>query len=372
VLQLPKHEYLCCVAKQTTIENDPRWRLVRMRDASADGSFFYSVKTTGVYCKPSCASRTALPRNVEFHATTDDAEHAGFRPCKRCQPTAPARAQRDKQMIATLCHWLAAQTKTPTLDELAAHAGVSKFHLQRMFKQITGVTPKAYAAALKRKQLPATITRAASVTDAIYASGHSSAGQFYASSNGVLGMTPTALRRGGATIHIQVAVTRCSLGSVLVAVTERGVCAILLGDADDELRIDLAARFPKATLVDGSTTAFRHLVQQVVALVDKPVADPSLPLDIQGTAFQQRVWLALRAIPLGTTVSYQQLANAIGAPTAARAVATACAANAIAVAIPCHRVVRSSGELSGYRWGVERKRALLTSEAKASKQSDAG
>lgn len=355
------------MAKQTTIENDPRWRMVRTRDASADGSFFYSVKTTGVYCKPSCASRTALPRNVEFHATTDAAEHAGFRPCKRCHPTAPARAQRDKQVIATLCRWLEAQLKSPTLDELAAHAGISKFHLQRMFKQVTGVTPKAYVTALRRKQLPAMITRAATVTDAIYASGHSSAGQFYATSNEVLGMTPTALRRGGTALHIQVAVAHCSLGLALIAATERGVCAILLGDDEAGLRTDLVQRFPNATIAQNNNGApFRQLVQHVVALVDNPHDDQVLPLDIQGTAFQQRVWHALRAIPVGTTVSYQQLANAIGAPTAARAVATACAANAIAVAIPCHRVVRSSGELSGYRWGVERKRALLTNEANAS------
>lgn len=338
---------------------------MKARDAAYDGIFFYSVKTTGVFCIASCPSRTANPRNVAFHPSSRAAQHAGFRACKRCQPDAPSRAVRDAAHIAELCRWIDALDATPTLDQLAAHAGISKFHLQRMFKKITGVTPKVYAFAQRQQQVRAAVQAAPRITDAIYRAGYNSSSQFYSTSNEVLGMTPTSLRRGGIDLTLQITIAPCSLGHVLIATTERGICAILLGDTPDAVRTDLDQRFPRAKILQlASKDAPQRdqIIKQVVALVDHPTQHQELPLDVQGTAFQQRVWQALRKIPVGTTVSYRELANSIGAPTAARAIATACAANPCAVAIPCHRVVRSSGELAGYRWGIERKRTLLDRE----------
>ncbi len=381
------HAYLDAVTRwPPTIENDPRWRAVQTRDAAFDGIFFYSVKTTGVFCLASCASRTANPRNVAFHPSVVAAQRAGFRACKRCLPTAPPRSVRDATQIAELCRWIDAIDTTPTLDQLATRAGISKYYLQRMFKKITGVTPKVYAQAQKQKRVRAAVQSEPRITDAIYRAGYHSSSQFYSNSNEVLGMTPTSLRRGGLGQTINVTIRPCSLGYVLIATTERGICAIVLGDSPDAVRSDVAQRFPHATLYTWTGTGTgtgtetgtgtcpnagnsqQQLINNVVALVDNPGQHQALPLDVQGTAFQQRVWQALRKIPLGTTVSYRELATSIGAPSATRAVATACAANPYAVAIPCHRVVRSSGELAGYRWGIERKRALLEREKAAASQ----
>ena len=362
----PHPAYLYAVARRApSIETDPRWLAVKSRDAAYDGVFFYSVKTTGVFCIASCASRTANPSNVAFHASIIDAQRAGFRACKRCHPTSPARSQREAAQIAELCRWIDSLDATPTLDQLAARAGISKFHLQRLFKKIVGVTPKIYAFAQRQQRVRSAIHDEPRITDAIYRAGYNSSSQFYSTSNEVLGMTPNNLRRGGSGQTINVTIAPCSLGHVLVATTERGICAILLGDTPDAVATDLEQRFPHATLQTterNATSHRREIINHVVALVDNPVQYQALPLDVQGTAFQQRVWQALRKIPVGTTVSYRELANSIGAPSAARAIATACAANPCAVAIPCHRVVRSSGELAGYRWGIERKRALLDRE----------
>lgn len=350
--------------RAAAVEGDPRWAAVVARDASADGTFFYSVKTTGVYCRPSCGARPARPENVGFHPTAAAAERAGFRPCMRCKPDQPPLAERQAAQVAALCRRIEQSDEVPSLEELARHAGLSVFHTHRIFKAVTGVTPKAYAAAHRARRVRAALGKNGTVTEAIYAAGYGSGGRFYEEANRVLGMTPTRYRAGGANMDVWFAIGECSLGSILVAATARGVCAILLGDDPEELVHDLERRFPRARLLGGDA-GFEQLVAQVVGLVESPRVGAALPLDVRGTAFQQRVWQALRGIPMGATASYAEIASAIGAPGAARAVARACAANALAVAIPCHRVVRNDGELSGYRWGVERKRALLDREASA-------
>jgi len=343
---------------------DPRWAAVVARDAGADGTFFYSVRSTGVYCRPSCAARPARPENVEFHATAADAERAGFRPCRRCRPNLAPLAQRHAQLVAQVCRRIEADDRVPQLQALACQAGLSMSHLHRLFKAATGLTPRDYAQAHRARRVRAELDGAGSVTDAIYGSGYGSNGRFYEQSNHLLGMTPVQYRSGGKDADIRFAVGQCSLGSILVAASDRGVCAIFIGDDPNELARNLQDRFPRANL-KGGDAAFEKLVAQVVGLVEVPALGMDLPLDVRGTAFQQRVWQALRAIPCGSTVSYSELARAIGAPKSVRAVAQACGANPLAVAIPCHRVVRSDGALSGYRWGVERKRVLLDREAKA-------
>ncbi len=350
-------------AQAAATQADPRWAAVRTRDAKADGTFYYSVQTTGVYCRPSCAARPALPENVRFHASTLDAEQAGFRPCKRCKPTQASPVAHHAALVTEACRIIEAAETPPTLDELAARVGLSAHHFHRIFKQATGLTPKAYANAQRarrvRNELAAPVS--SSVTDAIFNAGYNATSRFYEEADGVLGMTPTRFQAGGKQVTIRFAIGQCSLGAILVAQSERGVCAILMGDDAQVLAQDLQDRFPQGHLV-GDDRSFDALVAQVVAFVEAPGLGLALPLDVQGTAFQQRVWQALQAIPAGETASYADIAQRIGSPTAARAVAQACAANALAVAIPCHRVVRNDGALSGYRWGVERKQALLERE----------
>ena len=343
---------------------DPRWAALVARDPRADGKFFYSVKTTGVYCRPSCGARPARPENVAFHATAEDAERAGFRPCKRCKPDQLSLGEQHAATVATLCRLIENAEQAPTLQHLARHAGMSAFHLHRVFKAITGVTPKQYAAAHRIKRVKSELDRRSTVTEAIYGAGYNSNGRFYEESNDVLGMTPTAYRGGGVNTDIRFAVGECSLGSILVAASERGVCAILIGDDPDVLARDLQDRFPRARLIGGDAQ-FEQLVAKVVGFVEAPALGLDLPLDVRGTAFQQRVWQALREIPAGKTVSYAQVASRIGVPKAVRAVGAAVGANPLAVAIPCHRVIRTDGSLCGYRWGVERKRALIEREARS-------
>jgi AraC family transcriptional regulator of adaptative response/methylated-DNA-[protein]-cysteine methyltransferase len=340
---------------------DPRWAAVAARDPTADGAFVFSVRTTGVYCRPSCSARRARPENVAFHDTPADAARAGFRPCKRCRPDSRSPAQRRGALAAELCRLIDASDRPPRLADLARRAGLSVFHTQRLFKDATGVTPRAYAAARRAGRVRAELARRQTVTQAIYGAGYESSGRFYAEAGAALGMTPTEFREGGAERRIRFAVGECSLGSILVAATERGVCAILLGDDPEGLVHDLERRFRRAELV-GADAEFEGLVARVVAHVERPGAKAELPLDLRGTAFQMRVWDALRRIPPGATRSYAEVAAALGVAGAARAVAQACAANPAAVLVPCHRVVRRDGELSGYRWGVERKRALLERE----------
>ena len=341
---------------------DSRWAAVTARDAGQDGRFVYSVRTTGVYCKPSCAARLARPENVRFHATCAEAEAAGFRPCKRCRPQETGDAQ--AAAMARICRVIAEAEEMPRLADLAREAAMSPYHFHRMFKKHTGLTPRGYAMAERARRVRAALAAEGSVTAAVYEAGYNSNGRFYADVGGVLGMTPRAFRAGGAEAVIRFAVGECTLGSILVARSERGVCAILLGDDMEALVRSLQDQFPRAELLGGDA-GFEELVAKVVGLVEAPGVGLELPLDIRGTAFQQRVWEALRKIPAGTTLSYSEVARAMGEPAAVRAVARACAANVLAVAIPCHRVVRHDGALSGYRWGVERKRALLEREARA-------
>lgn len=343
-------------------EGDPRWASVVARDPGADGTFYYSVKTTGVYCHPSCAARRARPENVRFHTTREEAEKAGLRPCKRCKPNQLSLVKQYAAKVTKACRLIEESEKAPSLEELANHAGMSTYHFHRVFKTITGLTPREYAVAHRAKRVRNELGRSGTVTEAIYDAGYSSNGRFYETSNEVLGMTPSNYRAGGASTEIRFAVGECSLGSILVAQSERGVCAILLGDDPGKLVRDLQDRFPRANLIGGDAE-FERLVSKVVGFIEAPALGLDLPLDIRGTAFQQRVWQALREIPAGSTASYADIADRIGAPNSVRAVAQACAANALAVAIPCHRVVRNDGALSGYRWGVDRKRALLKREA---------
>jgi AraC family transcriptional regulator of adaptative response/methylated-DNA-[protein]-cysteine methyltransferase len=344
--------------------SDPRWAAVQARDAEADGSFVYSVRTTGVYCRPSCPARAARPENVAFHATASEARRAGFRACLRCRPDELSLADRHAALVADLCRVIEAAEEPPDLQQLAQHARMSPHHLHRVFRRVTGLTPKAYAIAHRARRVREELDRSSTVTEAIYGAGYNSGGRFYADAGDVLGMTPTRYRAGGAGTEIRFAIGQCSLGAILVARSERGVCAILMGDDPDVLVRDLQDRFARARLVGGDA-AFEQWVAQVVGFVEAPRTGLHLPLDVRGTIFQQRVWQALRDIPSGQTASYTEIASRIGAPKAVRAVAQACAANPLAVAIPCHRVVRSDGGLSGYRWGVERKRALLEREAQA-------
>lgn len=350
------------VAEAAFGDETARWLAVVDRDRKADGHFVYAVRTTGVYCRPSCASRRARREHVRFYQTGAEAQLAGFRPCKRCRPGEPALAEQRAAVVATACRLIERAESPPSLGALADTAGMSRFHFHRVFKSLTGVTPKGYAAAHRARRVREELAQRSTVTEAIYGAGFNSNGRFYAAASGVLGMTPTSFRSGGAGASMHFAVGECSLGSVLVAATGKGVCAILLGDDPDALVRELQDRFSKAELVGGDRD-FERLVAQVVGLIEAPALGLDLPLDVRGTAFQQRVWQALRDIPAGSTASYTDIARRIGDPKAVRAVAGACAANPIAVAIPCHRVVRSSGALAGYHWGVDRKRALLEREA---------
>jgi AraC family transcriptional regulator, regulatory protein of adaptative response / methylated-DNA-[protein]-cysteine methyltransferase len=342
--------------------DEARWDAVRRRDRAADGTFYYSVLTTGVYCRPSCAARLPRRENVSFHASCAGAERAGFRPCKRCRPNEAGLAERQAALVANACRMIEEADEMPSLDALSQAAGLSRFHFHRVFKAATGVTPKAYADAHRGKRVRAKLVRSGTVTEAIYEAGFNSNGRFYAASSDLLGMTPSEFRAGGAGTTIRFAVGQSSLGVILVAASEKGVCAIQFGEDPDTLLRTLQDRFPKAQLIGGDER-FEQLVARVVGLIEAPAQGHDLPLDVRGTAFQQQVWRALRDIPVGSTASYAEIAARIGQPKAVRAVAQACAANEIAVAIPCHRVVRRDGSPSGYRWGVERKRALLTRES---------
>jgi AraC family transcriptional regulator of adaptative response/methylated-DNA-[protein]-cysteine methyltransferase len=341
-----------------------RWAAVQSRDPAADGAFYYSVRTTGVYCRPSCAARLARRENVAFHASPAAAEKAGFRPCKRCRPNEPGLAERQAAAVAKACRLIEQAEEMPSLAVLAKAAGMSRFHFHRVFRAVTGVTPKAYADAHRAQRVRDALASSGSVTEAIYGAGFNSSGRFYAASADMLGMTPRDFRAGGAGAAIRFAVGECSLGNILVAATDKGVCTISFGDNPDALVRDLQDRFPKARLIGGDAE-FEKLVAKVVGFVEAPAQGFDLPLDVRGTAFQQRVWKALRKIPAGATATYTDIARRIGRPKAVRAVAAACAGNPVAVAIPCHRVVRLDGDLSGYRWGVARKRALLEKEKAA-------
>jgi AraC family transcriptional regulator of adaptative response/methylated-DNA-[protein]-cysteine methyltransferase len=301
---------------------------------------------------------------VQFYLTGEDARRAGFRPCKRCKPDGQPLTEVNAEKIAAACRLIERADEIPPLKELAGVAGMSVYHFHRTFKAVTGLTPRDFAKAHRSNRVRTSLERSNTVTDAIYEAGFSSNSRFYETSNQVLGMTPSIFRDGGSDTDIFFAIGQCSLGSILAAQSNKGVCSILIGDDPDVLVHDLEKQFPKANLI-GNEPAYEELVARVVSLIEQPGLGFDLPLDIRGTAFQQRVWKALRQIPPGSTASYADIATKIGMPKAVRAVAQACGANGLAVAIPCHRVVRSDGSLSGYRWGVDRKRALLEREAHA-------
>ena len=348
-----------------SVADDPRWARIVARDKTADGHVWYSVATTGVYCRPSCPSRIANPKNVQLHDTLESARATGFRPCKRCNPDGPSIECENAALVAKACRIIEEREEELSLDELAGAIGRSPSYFHRVFKAATGLTPKDYAAAHRAKKIRQGLASCNTVTEAIYNAGFNSSGRFYENSMDMLGMTPSQYRAGGTNEEIKFAVGQTSLGAILVASSKKGIAAILLGDDADELVRRLQDRFPKAHLI-GADRDYEALIARVVGLVEAPGIGLDLPLDVRGTAFQQRVWQALREIPVGETVSYAEIARRIGSPQAARAVAAACRANNLCIAIPCHRVVRNDGEHPEYAWGVERKRALLDREASQS------
>lgn len=345
------------------VSDESRWQAVETRDTRADEQFVFAVKTTGICCRPSCSARHPLRKNVLFFENVAAAVDAGFRPCKRCQPDKPAPEQQRIDRITEACRILEASSEPIVLAELAARVAMSPFHFHRLFKKVTGLTPHAWQKALRAKRLREQLNEGEGVTRAVFEAGYQSGSNFYQQANEVLGMTAKQYRQGGARATIQFVVGSCRLGEFLVAQSERGICAILLGNDGQSLIHELETLFPNSSL-DVGDESFARRVAQVVSVLEHPGQQVALPLDIQGTAFQQQVWQALRQIPAGQTASYSDIAQRIGKPQAVRAVAGACAANKLAVVIPCHRVVRNDGALSGYRWGVDRKRQLLEIEAK--------
>ncbi|MBK8022432.1 MAG: bifunctional DNA-binding transcriptional regulator/O6-methylguanine-DNA methyltransferase Ada [Chloroflexi bacterium] len=336
------------------------WQAVIDDDAHYDGAFYVAVKTTHIYCRPSCKARTPLRENVVFYPDAESARAAGFRACKRCRPDESADA--NAQTIAEVCRYIDAHAHELriTLDHLAAQFHISPFHLHRTFKRIMGITPAAYVDSARMRAFKQELRGAGSVTDAVYAAGFSSDSQVYARTGDHLGMTPTAYRVG-APVEIAFATARCPFGVLLVGMTERGICAVKLGDTSDALIADLQAEFPAAQLCE-DPEALHPMLTAINRYLNGETPHLDLPLDIQATAFQRRVWEALRQIPYGETRTYAEIARAIDAPKAARAVGNACADNQTALIIPCHRVVRGDGVIGHYRWGSDRKKRLLAME----------
>ena len=349
---------------KTFLSDDDRWRALVQRDPQACGEFVYGVLTTGVYCRPACSSRLPNRENVRFFETGMEAEQAGFRPCKRCKPESTDQKQPQTRAVLKACQMIAEADEPLSLKELAHAVDMSPFHFQRQFKKIVGVTPKQYAMEKRTGRLRDRLRKGSTITEAMYDAGFASSSRFYEKAATTLGMKPSVYKNGAQGVRIRFAIVPCFLGLALVAATGQGICAIDFGDTAEALKENLRHRFPRA-IFQVPDPQFTAMIGQVLGFLDEPHRGRlHLPLDVQGTAFQRRVWLALQEIPPGDTVSYAGIASRIGKPAAARAVAKACAANPIAVAIPCHRVVRGNGQLGGYRWGVERKRVLLERERK--------
>ena len=347
------------------LSREARYAAIAMRDRSQDGAWYYAVRTTGVFCKPSCGARLAKRANVSFHTSIADAVAAGFRACKRCRPDA-IDTDVHAAVVTAACRMIDQSLQTdgsvPSLDALAQHTGYSPFHLHRIFRAATGLTPRAYGAASRARLLRQRLDDSDTVSQAMHGAGYSSSSRFYETSTKRLGMTPSRAKRGGIGETVRYAISATSLGAILVGATAKGVCSIQLGDDPHALVRAFEARFAGATLV-ADDPDFADTVSKVVDFVESPHGALDLPLDIRGTAFQERVWAALTAIAPGLTKTYADVANAIGSPKAVRAVAAACAANELAIAIPCHRVIRSDGAIAGYRWGAQRKSVLLKREA---------
>lgn len=344
----------------TTLLDEQRWQAVLTRNAQADGQFVFAVLTTGIFCRPSCTARHALRQNVRFYPDVKSAISAGFRPCKRCQPDKPHPQQQRLDKVAKVCRLLEQDTPI-SLEQLASEVALSPYYFHRLFKSVTGMTPKAWQLAFRARRLRNTLAVSETVTDAVLAAGFPDSSSYYRQADASLGMTAQQYRRGGDTADIWYTFSDCALGRCLVGESERGICAILLADSDEQLLAQLQAIFPRAQRAQAND-AFSSRVAQVIKRLDNADAPFTLPLDLRGTAFQLQVWQALRDIPAGETVSYQALAQKLGKPQAVRAVASACGANKLAIVIPCHRVVRSDGALSGYRWGIARKAQLLQRE----------
>ena len=343
------------------LDQDRCWAAVRAHDASQDGQWVYSVKTTGVYCRPGCASRLPLRKNTAFFETNEAAEAAGFRPCKRCRPTESSQAERHIAAVERACALIRERDALPTLGELAKAARISPYHFHRVFKQITGATPREWGKAHRMDRFAARLDAGENVAEAVYAAGFGASSRAYEAAPSGLGMTPAARRHGGRGETIRYTCVKTTLGWALVAATEKGICMTALGDDKAPLEADLRRRFP-AALIWPADSKLAGWAERIVRFVTAPGEQPDLPLDIRGTAFQARVWRALQKVPPGRTSTYTEIAAALGQPKAVRAVAAACAANKLALLVPCHRIVRRDGDLAGYRWGVERKRALLAAE----------
>jgi AraC family transcriptional regulator of adaptative response/methylated-DNA-[protein]-cysteine methyltransferase len=344
------------------MNNEQLWQAVVAKDARFDGQFVFAVSSTGIYCRPSCPSRRAHRERVKFFDLPEAAEQAGFRACLRCQPKRARVLDPQMDLVQRVCRYLnSSEGETLKLSELASHAGVSVFHLQRTFKRVMGISPRQYLAARRFGNFKELVRKGDSVTTALYESGFNSSSRLYEHAAEELGMTPATYSRGGRGVNINYTIVTSSMGRLLVAMTERGVCAVRMGDSDTDLEKDLRVEFPQAEITRADST-LREAVKKILSHLDHNEPHLDLPLDIRSTAFQRQVWERLRAIPYGQTVSYGEVAKALGKPGAVRAVGRACATNPVALVIPCHRVVREDKSLGGYRWGLERKKKLLERE----------
>lgn len=344
------------------IDSD-RWRAVLARDPESNGAFVYAVRSTGIYCRPTCASRRPRRAQVDFFDGPDGAEAAGFRPCRRCRPEVAEMADSQTEIVRKACAAIDAATEgPPTLAELGKRLGVSPHHLQRVFKKLMGISPRQYADERRLGRLKARLRRGEAVTGALYEAGYSSSSRLYETASDHLGMTPGTYRRGGEGAEIRFTIVDCTLGRLLVAATGHGLCFLGFGDDDDELEEELRGEFPKAEEIRRDDTGLTAWIAPLIAHLAGRTGDLPLPLDVQATAFQRRVWEALRTIPAGETRTYREIAAQLGQPSASRAVGSACARNPVSLVIPCHRVVREDGGLGGYRWGLERKQRLIETE----------
>ncbi len=351
------------------INNPEMWNAVLARDASRDGSFVFAVRSTGIYCRPSCPARRPKREQVSFYSLPEAAEQAGFRACKRCHPQRVRVNDPQIELVRSVCHIIDEHHEEEvTLERLSSITNVNAQHLQRTFKQLMGITPRQYAESRKLERFKAGVKQGSSITEAMYDAGYGSSRALYEKSSSQLGMTPATYGRGGKGMRIVYTIADSSLGRLLVAATERGVCSVTLGDSDTELTRALFAEYPNAAIDSQDTSISPSLnlwLQRVLDSLSGVARQIDLPMDVQATAFQIRVWQELQRIPYGSTRSYQEIAKAIGKPNAIRAVARACASNRLALVIPCHRVIREDKSLGGYRWGLERKRRLLQKEESA-------
>lgn len=344
------------------------WQAVLDRDTSFDGRVFFAVRSTGIYCRPSCPARRPRREQVVFFRIPEAAEQAGFRSCRRCRPRAAAMSDPQVEMVRRACIYIQDHAaESPTLEDLSSHTGVSPYHLQRVFKRIVGITPRQYAEATRIDHFKAGVKKGATVTGAMYDAGYGSSSRLYERAPAQLGMTPADYRRGGKGVRIKYTIVGCPLGRLLVAGTDKGVCSVRLGDTEAELETKLLSEYPSADITSDDES-LSEWVRELLSHLNGERPHLDLPLDVQATAFQWGVWEKLREIPYGSTRSYSDVARAMGRPTATRAVARACATNPVALVIPCHRVVREDKSLGGYRWGIERKKALLKREGAEAKR----